>query len=87
MPTERRKEKMREVLLNRQRDLTVVCENIHDPHNVSAILRSCDAVGISTVHLLYTDEPFPKLGRKSSASAILPTTTIGKHLYTTTVRP
>ena len=69
MPTERRKDKMREVLLNRQSDLTVVCENIHDPHNVSAVLRSCDAIGISTVHLLYTDESFPKLGRKSSASA------------------
>jgi tRNA (guanosine-2'-O-)-methyltransferase len=69
MPTERRKDKIREVLLKRQRDLTVVCENIHDPHNVSAILRSCDAVGIPIVHLLYTNEAFPKLGRKSSASA------------------
>ncbi len=69
MPTQRRIERMREVLRNRQLNLTVVCENIHDPHNVSAILRTCDAVGIHRAHLLYTEEDFPKLGKKSSASA------------------
>ncbi len=69
MPTERRIKKMKRVLENRQADLTVVCENIHDPHNVSAILRSCDAVGVEKVHLFYTYEDFPKIGKKSSASA------------------
>jgi tRNA (guanosine-2'-O-)-methyltransferase len=69
MPTSRRLQKFQSVLDNRQTDLTVICENIFDPHNVSAILRSCDAVGVSTVHLLYNNEPFPKLGKKSSASA------------------
>jgi len=69
MVTERRKEKIRRVLENRQPDLTVVCENIHDPHNVSAILRTCDAAGVHRVCLLYTEEPFPELGKKSSASA------------------
>ncbi|MBM2839951.1 MAG: tRNA guanosine-2'-O-methyltransferase [Bacteroidetes bacterium] len=44
-------------------------ENIHDPHNVSAILRSCDAVGILRVELLYTLEKFPRIGKKSSSSA------------------
>ena len=39
-PGERRAEKLRRVLAQRQPDLTVVLENIHDPHNVSAILRS-----------------------------------------------
>jgi tRNA (guanosine-2'-O-)-methyltransferase len=47
----------------------VVLENIHDPHNVSAIFRTCDAVGIPKVSLLYYLEKFPKIGKKSSASA------------------
>ncbi len=69
MPTTRRIKKMTGVLKNRQPDLTVVCENIHDPHNVSAILRSCDAVGVEKVHLIYSSQEFPGLGKKSSASA------------------
>jgi len=47
----------------------VVLENIHDPHNVSAIFRTCDAVGIPKVSLVYTIEKFPRIGKKSSASA------------------
>jgi tRNA (guanosine-2'-O-)-methyltransferase len=67
--TERRKEKFLEVLRARQTGLTVVMEDIHDPHNVSAMLRSADAVGVGDVQLLYTQDKFPKLGKKSSASA------------------
>jgi len=67
--TDKRLERYKNVLQDRQLDLTVICENIHDSHNVSAILRSCDAVGIFTVHLLYTKEAFPQLDKKSSASA------------------
>jgi tRNA (guanosine-2'-O-)-methyltransferase len=68
-PGERRAEKFRRVLSRRQSDLTVVLENIHDPHNVSAIFRSCDAVGVLRVELLYNVEKFPRIGRKSSSSA------------------
>lgn len=67
--TERRAGRIRQVLSWRQPDLTLVLNNIHDPHNVSAILRSCDAFGVAGVHLLYTDTAFPALGKKSSASA------------------
>jgi tRNA (guanosine-2'-O-)-methyltransferase len=67
--TERRKEKILSVLRRRQPNLTVVMENIHDPHNVSAMLRSSDAVGVMEVQLIYTSEKFPRLGKKSSASA------------------
>ncbi|MBM2846173.1 MAG: tRNA methyltransferase [Bacteroidetes bacterium] len=62
-------EKIKAVLAHRQPDLTLVMENIHDPHNVSAVLRSCDAVGVTRVELLYTVEKFPRIGRKSSSSA------------------
>ena len=68
-PSERRAGKLHTVLSQRQPDLTVVMENIHDPHNVSAVLRSCDAVGVLRVELLYNVEPFPRIGRKSSSSA------------------
>ena len=67
--TEQRIRRIREVLEKRQNDLTLVINNIHDPHNVSAILRSCDAFGVPGIHLLYTCNVFPALGKKSSASA------------------
>ncbi len=65
----RRLEKIRGVLARRQPGLTVVMENIHDPHNVSAVFRSCDAVGVLRVELLYNQEKFPRIGKKSSSSA------------------
>lgn len=67
--TERRLGRITKAANARQYSLTVVLENIHDNHNVSAIIRSCDAVGIANVNLLYTIESFPKLSRISSASA------------------
>ena len=67
--TERRVNKIKSVLLARQDSLKIVLENIYDPHNVSAIFRTCDAAGIPKVTLLYNTEPFPKIGKKSSASA------------------
>ena len=49
--TGRRVARLEAVLRHRQPDLTVILENVHDPHNVSAVLRSCDAVGIGTLML------------------------------------
>lgn len=67
--TPEREAKIRRVLSLRQHDLALVMANIHDPHNVSAIYRSCDAFGVPCVHQYYTTTPFPHLGEKSSASA------------------
>ncbi|MEG8945842.1 TrmH family RNA methyltransferase [Rosettibacter firmus] len=53
----------------RQFSLRVVIENIHDAHNVSAIFRTCDAVGVPKITLLYTKETFPKISKVTSASA------------------
>ncbi|MGA7161490.1 MAG: RNA methyltransferase [Bacteroidota bacterium] len=69
MRSEKRTKKIFTVLSHRQPDLTIVMENIHDPHNVSAMLRSADGVGIHEVQLVYTKEKFPKVGKKSSSSA------------------
>jgi tRNA (guanosine-2'-O-)-methyltransferase len=59
------------VLARRQPDLTLVLEDVHDPHNASAVLRSCDAVGLLRVHLVYVQERVPKesFSRTVSGSA------------------
>ena len=44
--TPKRKAKLVEAASNRQLDITVVLENVHDPHNMSAVVRTCDSVGI-----------------------------------------
>ncbi len=65
-----RAEKLLRALKQRQPTLTVVFENVHDPHNVSAVIRSCDAVGVMEAHGVYHGrQSFPELGEKSSASA------------------
>jgi len=69
MASEERIKKLRTVLKNRQIDLKVILEDIHDPHNVNAIYRSCEAVGVMDVILLYINEKFPEIKFNSSASA------------------
>ena len=69
--TPERTDKLIKVLSKRQSNLTVVMENVQDPHNISAVLRTCDAVGIQDVYILTTKIPrHKKFGYKSSSSAL-----------------
>jgi len=68
--TPERRQKLLSVLHKRQNDLTVVLENVFDPHNISAFMRSCDAVGIQEVYVLNNRIPLhKKWGARSSSSA------------------
>ncbi|RTZ58745.1 MAG: tRNA (guanine-N2)-dimethyltransferase [Gammaproteobacteria bacterium] len=45
--------KLVEVLLKRQKDLVVFSENVKNEHNFSAIIRTCDAVGVLNIYYTY----------------------------------
>jgi tRNA (guanosine-2'-O-)-methyltransferase len=69
--TPERTDKLIKVLSKRQSNLTVVMENVQDPHNISAVFRTCDAVGIQDIYILTTKIPrHKKFGYKSSSSAL-----------------
>jgi len=68
--TEKRTNKITNVLSKRFDEVTIVMENINDVHNLSAAIRSCDAVGMNEINVIYYgSQKMPKLGNKSSASA------------------
>ncbi len=56
------------VLRKRQPDLTILAENVYKPHNLSAMIRTGDAVGIGTVHALNPTGGVPTYN-ETSASA------------------
>jgi tRNA (guanosine-2'-O-)-methyltransferase len=68
--TNERRQKIEAVLSRRQNNITVVLENVFDPHNISAVMRSCDAVGVQEIFVLNTKIPrHKKWGDRSSSSA------------------
>lgn len=68
--TPEREHTLSQVLQRRQGNLTVVLENVSDPHNISAVMRTCDAVGVWEIFVLNTRIPrHRKWGSKSSSSA------------------
>ncbi|HEX8334731.1 MAG TPA: RNA methyltransferase [Segetibacter sp.] len=68
--TPERREKLLSVLHKRQENLTVVLENVFDPHNVAAVMRTCDAVGIQEMYTINTIlAPHRQWGFRSSSSA------------------
>ena len=56
--TPARFQRLRAALDRRQPDLTVLLDNVHKPHNLSAILRSCDAVGVFEAHAVWQERRF-----------------------------
>lgn len=66
--TLRRRERVWDVLGRRQPDLTVLAEKVHKPHNLSAMLRSCDAVGIGTVHAVWPTGGVPTYNATSASA-------------------
>jgi tRNA (guanosine-2'-O-)-methyltransferase len=68
--TPEREDKLLEVLSKRQAGLAVVMENVDDPHNISAVMRTCECVGIQDIYVLTTKiHPHKKFGPRSSSSA------------------
>ncbi|MCW3105829.1 MAG: methyltransferase [Segetibacter sp.] len=68
--TPERREKLLSVLSKRQDNLTVVLENVFDPHNETAVMRTCDSVGIQDIFIINNRKP-PKRawGFRSGGSA------------------
>jgi len=56
--TDKRLAKMNSVLNQRLGKLTIILDNVFDRHNISAVLRSCEAFGIQDVHIIETTEKF-----------------------------
>ncbi|WOG26894.1 tRNA (guanosine(18)-2'-O)-methyltransferase TrmH [Endozoicomonas sp. 8E] len=69
--TPERYKKFKDLLDRRQPDLTVLTDQVHKPHNLSAIIRTCDAVGIPDIHLSQ-----PKMGYRNFRGR-----TVGSHKY------
>lgn len=73
--SQRRMELFKEIIGKRQMDLTVVLENVHDPHNIAAVLRTCDSVGIPIIYAIVNDPRIPDdrysdLSNKSASGAV-----------------
>lgn len=68
--TEERVEKLNKLLDKKQNDITLILEDIEDPHNIAAVMRSCDAIGIMEIFVVNTTQKSSqRWSDKSSASA------------------
>ncbi|HUW06700.1 MAG TPA: RNA methyltransferase [Williamwhitmania sp.] len=56
--SEERQEILKQVLSNRTKYLTVCLEDIYHPHNASAVLRTCDCLGLLDVHIVEKENRF-----------------------------
>jgi tRNA (guanosine-2'-O-)-methyltransferase len=68
------------MLDTRQPDLTVCMEGVHKTHNLAAVVRTCDAVGVSDVHAIWKSEESEVRGGSAAGSQ----NWIDVHSYTNT---
>ncbi len=66
--TPRRYARLRAILDHRQKDLTVLMDNVSKPHNVSAVIRTCDAVGVAEIHAVSTRDGFRTMRASASGT-------------------
>ncbi len=64
----RRFERLKAVLDRRMGDLTVLLEHVEKPHNLSAILRTCDAVGVAEAHAICREGRLPTFNSTAQGS-------------------
>ena len=68
--TPERIDRLNNVLAKRQPKLTLVLENVADPHNISAVMRTADAVGIQDIYILNSKIELHEMwSAKASSSA------------------
>lgn len=72
MTTPKRLLKMQQVAANRQKNVVVVIEDMYDPHNAEAIIRTADCFGIQQVYFIFDTQPAfnpRRVGKATSSSA------------------
>lgn len=66
--TPERFRRLQRILARRQSDLTVLMDEVHKPHNLAAVLRTCDAVGIGQAHLVPAEDFSGRFGSSTGAA-------------------
>lgn len=66
--TPERLQRIQQMLDQRQPDLTVCMEGVHKTHNLAAVVRTCDAVGVSDVHAVWKNERMRVSGGSAAGS-------------------
>ena len=56
--TEARRALLRRVVDARTRQFTMVLEDLKDPHNISAVIRTCEVFGLQDVHVINEVNPY-----------------------------
>lgn len=68
---QKRIQKFKDVVSKRQPSITVILENVHDQHNIGAVMRTCDSIGIMEIFVLQSNPKYSAsnitLGKRTSA--------------------